>query len=106
MRRLRLGESQSIMKNRDDKTCGHGSHPRLEAAVFGGLAVLGAGGAWGQTPPASAETATADVSQVEEVVVTALKRDTKLQDTPIAISAISGDTIAKSGVQNIGDFAK
>ncbi|MDB6046658.1 MAG: TonB-dependent receptor, partial [Gammaproteobacteria bacterium] len=98
------------MKNRDDKTSGHGSHPRLEAAVLGGLAALCAGGAWAQTPPTSGsagtETATADVSQVEEVVVTALKRDTKLQDTPIAISAISGETIAKSGVQNIGDFAK
>jgi outer membrane receptor protein involved in Fe transport len=98
------------MKNRDDKTNGHSSHPRLEAAVLGSLAALCAGGAWAQSPPASGssgtEIATADVSQVEEVVVTALKRDTKLQDTPIAISAISGDTIAKSGVQNIGDFAK
>jgi len=42
---------------------------------------------------------------VEEVVVTALKRATNLQDTPIAISAVTSETIANSGVQSIADLS-
>ena len=41
---------------------------------------------------------------VEEVIVTALKRATNLQDTPIAISAVTSETIANSGVQSIADL--
>lgn len=48
---------------------------------------------------------TADNGGLHEVVVTALKRDTMLQETPIAISAITGENLANSGVQNIGDLA-
>lgn len=32
-----------------------------------------------------------------EIVVTALKRDTRLQDTPLAISAVTGDSLERSG---------
>lgn len=39
-----------------------------------------------------------------EIVVTALKRDTRLQDTPISISAVGGQTIANAGVQSIADL--
>jgi iron complex outermembrane recepter protein len=38
---------------------------------------------------------------IEEVVVTALKRDTTLQETPISISAVTGATLANSGVQDL-----
>lgn len=44
-------------------------------------------------------------SSAEEIVVTALKRSTAIQETPIAISAVTGENIANSGVQNIADFA-
>ena len=36
-------------------------------------------------------------SQVEEVVVTAERRETKLQQTPIAISALTSKTLADAG---------
>lgn len=36
--------------------------------------------------------ASADPAVIEEVVVTALKRETTLRDTPLAISAVSGET--------------
>lgn len=32
-----------------------------------------------------------------EIVVTALKRDTRLQDTPLAISAVTGDSLERAG---------
>lgn len=35
--------------------------------------------------------------ELAEVVVTALKRNTRIQDTPIAISAVTGDSLEKAG---------
>jgi iron complex outermembrane receptor protein len=42
---------------------------------------------------------------VEEVVVTAQRRETKLQDTPIAITAFSGQTLKDRKIDNIRDLA-
>jgi len=36
-------------------------------------------------------------NELAEVVVTALKRNTRIQDTPIAISAVTGDSLEKAG---------
>jgi outer membrane receptor protein involved in Fe transport len=80
----------------------------LRAALMGGAMSLCAGAALAEAAPAAAPASRQDASssQVEEVVVTALKHSSKIQDTPIAISAVTGDTITKQGVQNISDFAK
>jgi iron complex outermembrane recepter protein len=72
------------------------SAARLFAAIF----ITTATSATAQTTAENPDTAA-----LQEVVVTALKRDTALQDTPIAISAITGDTIANSGAQGISDLA-
>jgi len=40
-----------------------------------------------------------------EIVVTARKRDERLQDVPLSISAISGDTIASERLFRISDYA-
>ena len=72
----------------------------LGATALGSALMVAAGGtAWAQGTASGG-------SQVEELVVTALKRSTVLQDTPIAISAVTGDTLAKMGVDNISDYAK
>ncbi len=42
--------------------------------------------------------------QLEEVVVTALKRSSSLQDTPISISALTGDTLDKLGANSFIDY--
>lgn len=39
-----------------------------------------------------------------EIVVTALKRDTRLQDTPLAISAVTGDSLTKAGSTSFTDL--
>ena len=41
---------------------------------------------------------------LEEVVVTATKRETSLQDTAMSVSAISGDTIEKRGLVGMSDY--
>jgi iron complex outermembrane receptor protein len=43
---------------------------------------------------------------LEEVTVTARKREESLQDTPIAVSAFTGDALAYRGVSNIGQIAE
>ncbi|PLR20297.1 TonB-dependent receptor [Caulobacter zeae] len=57
-------------------------------------------GAAAQTPaakPVADET-------VEEIVVTALKRSTTLQTTPMSISAVTGDSLQKIGATGLQDY--
>lgn len=42
--------------------------------------------------------------EIEEIVVTATKRETKLQDTPMSISAFSGKKLDEMGAQNFSDY--
>ncbi|MDG1932116.1 MAG: TonB-dependent receptor [Luminiphilus sp.] len=51
--------------------------------------------------PSAAQTAT-----LEEVVVTARKRQETLQDAPLAISALSGDQLRAEGLRNLSDLAR
>ena len=43
---------------------------------------------------------------LEEVVVTAERRAEGLQNVPIAITAVSGDTLQKAGVEGVGDLVQ
>mgnify|MGYP000332421693 CR=1 FL=1 len=43
---------------------------------------------------------------LEEIVVTATKRETNLQDTPIAISAFNADSMEELGIQNAQDLVQ
>jgi iron complex outermembrane recepter protein len=63
-------------------------------ASLGSLAAGGA--AWADPAPAG--------DQLEEVVVTAQKQVQNIQSVPISIVAISGSTLEKLGVQNVGDL--
>jgi iron complex outermembrane recepter protein len=57
----------------------------------------------------SATTATETSTQggtLEEVVVTAEYRAEKLQETPLAITALSGDALAERGIDNLDEVAK
>ena len=50
------------------------------------------------------EAATAQ-GRIDEIIVTATKREEKLIDVPISIAAISGETIENAGIQNINDLS-
>lgn len=45
------------------------------------------------------------LAQIEEVLVTAQKREESLQSTPIAISAMSGDTLERMGITSFEEVA-
>lgn len=82
----------------------------LGASVFGIMQFGGIAHAQ-EAPAPAAGAAEAEVSSadggIEEITVTARRREESLQDTPIAISAVSGEGIAARGLDNvtqIGDF--
>jgi iron complex outermembrane recepter protein len=74
----------------------------LKACAFSATALtalVAAGQASAQQTASSAQP-----TAVDEVIVTALKRSTTVQSTPIAISAVTGQTIEKMGASNIQDY--
>ncbi|TAJ70763.1 MAG: TonB-dependent receptor [Phenylobacterium sp.] len=65
-------------------------------------AALLAGAAWSVVPTlAIAQTAAADDVGVEEVVVTARRREESLKDVPVAVTAVSGERLAATGAVDI-----
>ena len=75
----------------------------LRWCAVSGLAALGA---WvsGLVLAADAAPATEQPSQLQEVVVTAQYREEKLQDIPIAITALTADMIEQQGAQRLSDI--
>ncbi len=55
---------------------------------------------------AQAQTGQAEESNLEAIVVTAQKRPENVQDAPLAISAVTGATLAKDRVTSITDLAQ
>ena len=53
------------------------------------------------TPAVCAQT---DAGAIEEILVTATKRETGLQQTPIAISAFTGEQLERAGVNDLQDI--
>ncbi|MBL0925357.1 MAG: TonB-dependent receptor [Sphingomonadaceae bacterium] len=63
------------------------------------------------SPPALAQGAEAPDSEevsggIEEIIVTARKRDENVQDIPVAVTALSGDALAARGVETTADIAR
>jgi iron complex outermembrane receptor protein len=92
-----------------------GARGRFAAQVaLGALAAAGfAGTAWSQelvSAPATTQAADAPVAEpeteLEEVVVTARRRDENLQDTPIAISAFSAQVLQDRQVLQTQDLER
>jgi len=71
---------------------------KLARTLLSGVAVCAM-----SIPASAAET---DSGAISEIVVTAQKRSEKLQDVPIAIEAMTGDTLKELNVENFDDMAK
>ena len=72
--------------------------PGRNTAVLLWTALAASGQVSAQAPP----TGAAPTSGLEEVVVTAQKRTESLQSTPLAVSAITAETIAARGITDVG----
>ncbi|MBK7249714.1 MAG: TonB-dependent receptor plug domain-containing protein [Gammaproteobacteria bacterium] len=65
--------------------------------------ILAAAAAQAQQPAARGETTEAQ-GTLQEVVVTAQKREERLQDVPVAVSAIGERQLSSRGIQNVQDL--
>ncbi len=57
-------------------------------------------------PAVRAQDGQQEVSNLDEVVVTARRRDENMQDVPVAVTAITGATLAAKGVTNAIELAR
>jgi iron complex outermembrane receptor protein len=78
---------------------------RRALAAGGAAAALCAGGAAAQTPAARTPAASPPAaSTVGEVIVTAQRREERLSDVPITITAKSGEQLERAGVTSIKEL--
>lgn len=74
---------------------------RLRSALIMGASVAAFGAL---SSPSAAQTAAAGANTIEELVVTAEKREQSLQDVPVAISAFTSQQRDKVGVSTVQDL--
>jgi outer membrane receptor protein involved in Fe transport len=81
--------------------------PRLIGAVTLGLlcATLQSGAALATTATTTATGTPGDSTGLEEIVVTAEKRNSTVQETAISMTAISGDQLLSQGITSVEDIA-
>ena len=86
---------------------------KLELAAMTSLAVplaLLAAPARGQAAPAAADAQAGSSDQgqddtgIQDIVVTATRQSTNLQDTPIAITAVTAEAMQEQGITNVGEL--
>src|SRR5690242_1015976 len=70
------------------------------SAIMGALLCAHARGAEGTGPVAEAQP------ELAEIVITAQKREQRLQDVGLTVSALGSDTLDRLGVKDISDLAK
>ena len=57
-------------------------------------------------PAAAQDSSAADGLGVEEIVVTARRREESIHETPIAITAVSSEDLEKKGITNFNQLAE
>lgn len=71
-------------------------------AVFGALMA----GTACLAPPVFAQARDTGIANNNDIIVTAQRRSERLEDVPLAITAVSGDTLEKSGVRGLGNIGQ
>lgn len=85
-------------------TSSAGTSPSALAAAMVFLSTLVAPTAWGQSTDSPAAPAP-DSGKVPEIMVTAQRRSESLQDTPVAVTAITGEALAAQHIDNISNIS-
>ncbi|MGH9205196.1 MAG: TonB-dependent receptor plug domain-containing protein, partial [Acidimicrobiales bacterium] len=79
-------------------------NPKISAAVAAILSTPATMIAF--AAPADTEIAAGAGSELQEVIVTATRREENLQNVPITIQALTGDTLAKLNVTTFDDYVR
>lgn len=77
---------------------------RLSMLSCTAIAVLVTNAAWAQSSAADAGKMSTEGTQLGEVIVTAQKRSERLQDVPIAITAVNASQLSAVGVHSVVDL--
>ena len=72
----------------------------LHTAIVAALA----GSAFTSTPTAWSQQNQADSGGLEEIVVTATRREENLQEVPLAVVAYTGEMLERQGIENMEDL--
>jgi iron complex outermembrane receptor protein len=78
---------------------------RLSTVLASGAAVIAFTSVLAGTASAQSAPQSDSASQVDDVVVTARKREERLQDVPIAVTATSGETLEREQINLVKDVA-
>jgi len=68
---------------------------KMKVAVLGAIAVQSG---------FIADTAYAQDGALEEIVITATRRETDVQDVPLAVTALTGDSLQQQNIENLEDL--
>ena len=80
----------------------------LSSAAVLGIALGATPGAWAQraeSPPQQAEGVESEQTGIADIVVTAERRATNLQNTPLSIIAVTQETVDAKGIQDLQDLS-
>jgi outer membrane receptor protein involved in Fe transport len=77
-------------------------HSKLSCAI---AAILGGGACSSAIAADTSETASSG-DQIQEIIVTAQRRNENIQNVPIAIQALTGETLTQLNVTNFDDMVK
>ena len=75
----------------------------MSTVYSGAAAALAA--VWMTASGVHAQTGSAASDQIEEIVVTAQKREQNLQKIPISVTAVTGDSLQARGITDVSSFA-
>ena len=79
------------------------SNPKLSCAI---AAILGGSGMSIGISHAAPDTSASDSDAIQEIVVTAQRRNESLENVPITIQAITGDTLKQLNVTSFDDLLR
>lgn len=82
------------------------SEAKLRRPAFGLVLSVSALVSWTADSAAATAAGPAETADVAEVVVTALRRETTLQDAPAAVTVLTADAIQSAGIKTLSDVSR
>ena len=83
---------------------GRGTRAGLKLGVA--IAALAAGTAFAQSPASQVDPQDSETVNANDIIVTAQRRAERLEDVPVSIVALTGEGLAKTGVQRLSDLGQ